>query len=58
MVIIKVSRSKEKAILNTVRTLRRLLRNAFFVMNRLKVMVKPRGRRGVRTVEQPSPCSD
>src|SRR3984885_4161500 len=38
MVIIRVSRSKEKAMLNTVRVLRRLLRNAFFVTNRVNVI--------------------
>src|ERR1700752_1624930 len=38
MVIISVSNSKEKAMLNTVRVLRRLLRNAFFVTNRVNVI--------------------
>src|SRR5580700_6226796 len=38
MVIINVNRSKEKAMLNTVSVLRRLLRNAFLVTNRVSVM--------------------
>src|SRR5579864_5464596 len=43
MVIIKVSSSKEKAMLSTVRILRRLLRKAFLVTNRVRVMGKPQG---------------
>src|SRR5581483_1111963 len=38
MVIIKVSSRSEKAMLNTVRVLRRLLRKAFLVTNRVNVM--------------------
>jgi hypothetical protein len=38
MVIINVSNSKENAMLNTVKVLRRLLRNAFFVTNRVNVI--------------------
>src|SRR5580698_10508406 len=38
MVIIRVSSSKEKAMLSTVRMLRRLLRNAFLVTNRVNVI--------------------
>src|ERR1700758_2808627 len=34
----KVSKSSEKAMLNTVRMLRRLLRNAFLVTNRVNVI--------------------
>src|SRR5271170_7306959 len=43
MVIIRVSRSRENARLSTVRTLRRLLRKAFLVTNRVRVMVTLRG---------------
>src|ERR1700730_8897527 len=38
MVIMRVSKSSEKAMLKTVRVLRRLLRNAFLVTNRVNVI--------------------
>jgi hypothetical protein len=47
MVIMRVSKSKEKAMLNTVRMLRRLLRKAFLVTNRLSVIWNPKGKRSV-----------
>ena len=37
----RVSKSKEKAMLSTVRMLRRLLRKAFFVTKRVRVMEEP-----------------
>src|ERR1700735_3118655 len=44
MVIMRVSKSSEKAMLKTVRVLRRLLRNAFLVTNRVNVIgLLPRG---------------
>src|ERR1700722_3667493 len=43
MVIMSVSKSKEKAMLNTVSVLRRLLRNAFLVTNRVNVMSELQG---------------
>src|ERR1700685_3067543 len=43
MVIMSVSRSKEKAMLNTVSVLRRLLRKAFLVTNRVNVMSRLQG---------------
>jgi len=39
-VIMNVSRSSENAMLNIVRMLRRLLRNAFLVTNRANVMIE------------------
>jgi hypothetical protein len=39
MVIIRVSKSNEKAMLSTVRMLRRLLRKAFLVTNLVSVIV-------------------
>src|ERR1700687_46301 len=57
MVIINVSNSKENAMLNTVRVLRRLLRNAFFVTNRVNVISElQRGpEAGRRRQARPSP---
>src|SRR5580658_1047370 len=46
----KVSNSKENAMLNTVKMLRRLLRNAFFVTNRVSVIKQLREK--VRAVEK------
>jgi hypothetical protein len=42
----KVSSRRETPILATVRILRRLLRKAFLVTNRLKVIAESQGRRG------------
>jgi hypothetical protein len=44
-----VSRRREKAMLRTVRMLRRLLRNAFFVTNRDKVIGALQGKWGTGT---------
>src|SRR5579864_4450336 len=55
MVIISVSRSKEKAMLKTVNVLRRLLRNAFFVTNRVKVIGELQRELGCKRQERPSP---
>src|ERR1035437_1466550 len=46
MVIMSVSKSNEKAMLNTVRVLRRLLRNAFLVTNRVSVTGELQGEPG------------
>jgi hypothetical protein len=48
MVIMSVSRSKENAMLSTVRMLRRLLRKAFFVTNRVNVISELQGKTGNR----------
>src|SRR6266705_2578738 len=57
MVIISVSRSKEKAMLSTVKMLRRLLRNAFFVTNRVNVIseLQREQEAGHRRQARPSP---
>src|ERR1700724_4331122 len=57
MVIINVSNSKENAMLNTVRVLRRLLRNAFFVTKRVNVIseLQREPEAGRRRQARPSP---
>src|SRR5579864_2764872 len=59
MVIISVSKSKEKAMLNTVKMLRRLLRKAFLVTNRVNVMdeLQEKRRAGSRRRTCPSASS-
>src|ERR1700690_3201809 len=55
MVIISVSSSKEKAMLNTVSVLRRLLRNAFLVTNRVNVIGELQSEPGTRHSGQECP---
>src|ERR1700730_13045820 len=58
MVIMSVSRSRENAMLNTVRMLRRLLRNAFFVTNRVNVIseLQEKPGTGTRRLARPDPA--
>jgi hypothetical protein len=51
----RVSRSKENAMLSTVRMLRRLLRKAFFVTKRVKVIEEPLKETRTSDSEQPRP---
>src|SRR5579864_8649318 len=57
MAIIKVRSSNENPMLNTVRMLRRRLRNVFFVTNRVKVMNELQEKPGAahRRWSRPSP---
>jgi len=58
MVIMSVSNSKENAMLSTVRMLRRLLRNAFFVTNRVNVIseLQEKSGTGTRRLARPDPA--
>jgi hypothetical protein len=54
MVIMRVSNRSEKAMLNTVRMLRRLLRNALFLTKRVKVMRLRKAHKLMKVAERDS----